>query len=109
MAERSVSTDDEPSTMFNEIFTSYPDSLSDQAIVTNIATSTTTSSADDDNDSETSTIRQLYQVRTLHMDNIARLAVLPIYPPFSLSSPITTSSRTPHLLLANVPSKLFNK
>ena len=73
------------------------------------------SSTFEDDDSLNSTIREEYQPRTLGSHNIARISILPIYPFFVLSPttttnmivPTETSSRTPHLLLANVPSKLL--
>ena len=69
--------------------------------------------SDDANNSLTNTIREEYQVRTIGTHNIARLSILPIYPPFCLSptpnTTTTTSSRTPNLLMANVPSNIFHK
>ena len=56
-----------------------------------------------DDDSLTSTIREAYQVRTLGTHNSARLSILPIFPP------VDQTSRTPCLLLSNVPSKVLNK
>ncbi len=64
--------------------------------------------ASDDSDSQTSTIHEEYQVRTLSMHNIARLSILPIYPPFCISPTAITSPRTPSLLLVNVPRAIFN-
>jgi hypothetical protein len=110
----------------SELSTSYLNSSLQHSNVTDTTTNASLSAAavassspskSDDNDSQTSTIREEYQVRTLGPHNIARLSILPIYPHFSLTpatptTPTTTSStssRTPHLLLSNVPSKMCSQ
>lgn len=92
--------------------TSYPNSPlppSNTIDTTTTTTTTSVSSSSDSDDSVTSTIREEYQLRTLGTHNIARLSILPIYPPHILS-PTTTamtmlSPGTSNLLLSNVPSK----
>jgi hypothetical protein len=107
-----------------ELFTTHknsPLSNSNKNGTTTTTTTTTTPTllysplnfSDDANNSLINTIREEYQVRTIGTHNIARLSILPIYPPFCLSptpnTVTTTSSRTPNLLMANVPSNIFNK
>ena len=76
---------------------------------------------DDDNNSSTaSTVRRKYKCRTLGEHNFVRLAILPIFPtitvkietkPTSDECPTTsmiTSGKIAHVLLSNVPSKIFS-
>ena len=92
-------------------YTNSPSNASDEIDTTIIHTPLV--SPDDPTASLSSTIREEYQVRTIGTHNIARLSILPIYPPFSLSptpntaATTTTSSRTPNLLMANVPSNIY--
>lgn len=74
---------------------------------------------DDDNSSTASTVRRNYKCRTLGAHNIVRLAILPIFPtttvkiqsvPTAGESPttsMTTTGKVAHVLLSNVPSKIF--
>jgi len=134
--ELSVDIDDELSNMFNDTFIPEIINFENRQLSTSSSRSplpfpsiidttssrkklpappvlsSSSSSSSGDNHSQTSTIREEYQIRTLGTHNIARLSILPIFPFFSLTpttpQAMPTSSRTPHLLLSNVPRKLFN-
>jgi hypothetical protein len=89
-----------------QLFLDYMNSVSPTAATAPAASTTNDSSS-------TSTICELYQIRTLNENNMARMLILPVFPPDSLRSPSvlaarTTgeSSETPHLLLTNVWSEL---
>ena len=88
-----------------DLFTSYRNPPVQFSTETGSMTSPSLSVASvlSDDDSLTSTIREEYQVRTLGTHNIARLSILPIFPS------VDQTSRTPCLLLSNVPSKVLNK
>ena len=56
------------------------------------------------------TICNLYEIRTLNENNMARKMILPMFPPDALrSSGTDTSSKSVHLLLTNVWRKLPNE
>ncbi len=108
-----------------QLFLDYMNSVSPTASISNspiptAATAPAASTTDDDDDnnnmndsSSTSKICEPYQIRTLNENNIARMLILPVFPPDSLRSSsvlatqtIGESSETPHLLLTNVWSEL---
>ena len=57
------------------------------------------------NDRFVDTVDEEYQPRTLTEHNLARLSILPMYPP---SSSTTTTASKSYSLLSNVPSKVLN-
>lgn len=86
----------------------------------------------DDNDDEYEptiglrrTVREKYHCRTLDINNINRMAILPIFPSTNVkveimskgnraaaaaaASPLSLSGKTAHLLLSNVPRKNISK
>jgi hypothetical protein len=83
----------------DELFTTYMKSLSPFSPRTEVRTtaSPVVKSAERTMDNRSSTP---YQIRTLATHNMARVSLLPLFP-----MPLSTSSATPHLLLANVPSE----